>query len=199
MSPNLTKQCISHFHKKQWWKVWIGSLKHVVWIWKQIVSICYCCILSFCMLRKNKLFPSVKFLRKCFLGQPKFSITAQRKQKSAPALCVIDIFEIFLLLTAPEVLKIHTINIFKYQIFLPGFRWAKIFRHRATKTPIVGNPAKPISNDQLLLKNLRNNDKTLCSSLSYNNKIRSFLSTDVLGGCLLYYTSFKCIKRIMKV
>ena len=200
MSPNLTKQCILHFHKKQWWKVWIGSLKRVVSIWKHILSICYCCILFFCMLRKNKLFTTLKFLRKCFLGQPKFSITAQRKLKSAPALCVIDIFEMFLmLLTAPQGLKIHTINIFKYQIFLTGFRWAKIFHHGATKTPIVGNPAKPISNDQLLLKKLRNNDKTLCSSLSYNKKIRSFLSTDLLGGCLLYYTWFKCIKRIMKV
>ena len=24
------------------WKVWIGSLKHVVWIWKPILSILYC-------------------------------------------------------------------------------------------------------------------------------------------------------------
>ena len=84
-----------------------------------------------------------------------------------------------MLLTASQGLKIHTINIFKYQIFLTGFRWAKIFRHGATKIPIVDNPAKPISNDQLLLKKLRNNEKTLCSSLSYNiipNKFRSFLS-----------------------
>ena len=88
---------------------------------------------------------------------------------TAPALCVIDIFKMFLmLLTAPQGLKIHTINIFKYQIFLTGFRWAKIFHHGATKTPIVGNPAKLISNGQLLLKKLRNNDKTLCSCLSYN-------------------------------
>ena len=56
---------------------------------------------------------------------------------------------------------------------------SKDFRNGAMKTPIVDNPAKPISNDQLLLKKLRNNEKTLCSSLSYNiipNKCRSFLS-----------------------
>ena len=62
------------------------------------------------------------------------------------------------------------------------------------KTPVVGNPAKPISNDQLLLKKLRNNEKTLCSSLSYNimTNLGLFSLTDVLGrGCLLYYTWFK--------
>ena len=52
------------------------------------------------------------------------------------------------------------------------------------KTPIVGNPAKPISNDQLLLKKLRNNEKTLCSCLSYNiiTNLGIFSLTDVLGG-----------------
>ena len=148
------------------------------------------------MFRKNKLFTGLKFLRKwCFVGQPKFSVTAQRKLKSAPALCIVDFLEMFLmLLTAPQGLNIHTINIFKYQTFLTGFKWAKIFRHCAMKTPVVGNPAKPISNDQLLLKKLRNNEKTLCSSLSYNimTNIGLFSLTDVLGrGCLLYYTWFK--------
>ena len=52
------------------------------------------------------------------------------------------------------------------------------------KTPVVGNPAKPISNDQLLLKKLWNNEKTLCSSLSYNmiTNLGLFSLTDVLGG-----------------
>ena len=52
------------------------------------------------------------------------------------------------------------------------------------KTRIVGNPAKPISNDQLLLKKLRNNEKTLCSSLIYNivTNVDLFSQTYVLGG-----------------
>ena len=48
----------------------------------------------------------------------------------------------------------------------------------------MGNPAKPVSNDQLLLKKLRNNEKTLCSSLSHNiiTNLGLFSPTDVLGG-----------------
>ena len=57
------------------------------------------CILFFCMLRKNKLFTDLKFLTKwCFVGQPKFSITAQRKLKSAPAPCAVDSLQMFLML-----------------------------------------------------------------------------------------------------
>ena len=82
-------------------------------------------------------FVLLKFPRKwCFVGQPKFSVMAQWKLKSAPALCAFDFLEMLLmLLTAPQGLKIHTINIFKYQIFLTGFRWAKIFGHGAQQKP----------------------------------------------------------------
>ena len=84
-------------------------------------------------------------------GNPKFSVTAQRKLKSAPALCIVDFLEMFqMLLAASQGLKIHTTNLSKYQVFLTGFRWAKIFRQSAIKTPIEGNPTKPVSNDQLL-------------------------------------------------
>ena len=86
-----------------------------------------------------------------FCWATQFSFTTQRKLKSVPALCAVDFLGMFLMfLTVPQGLKIHTLNIFKYEIFLAGFKWAKIFRHGATKTPVVGNPAKPISNDQLL-------------------------------------------------
>ena len=93
---------------------------------------------------------------------------ATKTKKYPCTMCCWFFGNVLILLTAPQGLKIHTINIFKYQIFLTGFRWAKIFRHGATRTSFMSNPAKSINNDQLLLKKLRNNEKTLCSSLSYN-------------------------------
>ena len=64
---------------------------------------------------------------------------------------------------------------------------SKDFPSRCNENSNCGQPYKTESNDQLLLKKLRNNDKTLCSSLSYNiiTNVGLFSLTDVLGGLSL--------------
>ena len=80
-----------------------------------------------------------------FVSEARFSVTAQRKLKCTPELCVDGFLEIFLLLlVGPLWLMLHTTNSVKNLTLSYILGQLHIFRHGATKTPIFNGHSKTV-------------------------------------------------------